>query len=270
MKSETGPLRARDYIENLAAAGRYDFDSDEARDALGVSPAAVSSALHRLAKQGLIVSPARGLYVVVPPEYRSLGCLPAEQFIPVLMERQGRSYYAGLLTAAQYHGAAHQRPQAFQVFVDRSRRDLSCGKVRVTFMRRKGLDAVPVEMRNTPRGVVRVSTPEATAIDLIGYQDQAGGLDQVAQVVFELADRIRPDALPRAAETAPIAWAQRLGYLLERAEAPAGGIDLSALQEHVRAHASASTPLLPGKPHENSARDAVWKLWINANVEPEL
>jgi hypothetical protein len=27
------------------------------------------------------------------------------------MERLDLSYYAGLLTAAQYHGAAHQRPQ---------------------------------------------------------------------------------------------------------------------------------------------------------------
>lgn len=270
MKSANGPPHARDYIENLAAAGRYHFDSDEARDALGVSPAAASSALHRLAKQGLIASPARGFYLIVPPEYRSLGCLPAEQFIPALMERQGRSYYAGLLTAAQYHGAAHQRPQAFQVFVDRSRRDLSCGKVRATFMRRKRLDEVPVETRNTPRGVLRVSTPEATAIDLIGYQDQAGGLDQAAQVVFELAERIRPDALPGAAETAPVAWAQRLGYLLDRAEAPGRAIDLGALKEYVRARARESTPLLPGKPHEKSVRNADWKLWINADVEPEL
>jgi len=270
MKSTHGHLRAREYIEHLAAGGRYHFCAAEAREALGVSAAAANAALHRLAKRGLIASPARGFYVAVPPDYRSLGCLPAEQFIPTLMAREGRSYYAGLLTAAQYHGAAHQRPQAFQVFVDRSRRDLSCGKVRVTFMRRKLLDAVPVETRNTPRGVLRVSTPEATAIDLIGYQDQAGGLDQVARVVFDLADCLRPEALPRTAETAPVAWAQRLGYLLERAEAPARAIDLGDLKEYVRTHARETTPLLPGKPHENSARDAEWKLWINADVEPDL
>lgn len=270
MKSTNDHLSAREYTETLAATGRYHFSAAEARDALGVSDAAGNAALHRLGKQGLIASPARGFYVVVPPEYRSLGCLPAEQFIPALMEREGRAYYAGLLTAAQYHGAAHQRPQAFQVFVDRSRRDLSCGKVRVTFMRRKHLDSVPVESRNTPRGVLRVSTPEATAIDLIGYQDQAGGLDQVAQVVFELADRVRPDALPGAAETAPIAWAQRLGYLLERAEAPVGAIDLGDLKQYVRAQARESTPLLPGKPHDDSPRNADWKLWINVDVEPEL
>ena len=269
--TSAGPhLKARAYIGNLAAAGRYHFSGAEAREALGVSAAAGNAALHRLAKQGLIASPARGFYLVVPPEYRSLGCLPAEQFIPTLMERQGRPYYAGLLTAAQYHGAAHQRPQAFQVFTDRSRRDLSCGRVRVTFMRRRLLGAVPVETRNTPRGVLRVSTPEATAIDLIGYQDQAGGLDHVAQVIFELADRIRPEALRAAAETAPIAWAQRLGFLLERAETAAGGIELADLKEYVLVHARESTPLLPGQPHEKSERNSDWRLWVNARVEPEL
>jgi hypothetical protein len=76
----------------------------------GVS-AAAGLALSRLAKQKLIASPAQGSYAIVPPEYFSFGCLPAEQFIPALMKRLNLPYYAGLLSAAQYHGAAHQRPQ---------------------------------------------------------------------------------------------------------------------------------------------------------------
>lgn len=264
MKSTSNPLRARGYLENLVAAGRYHFDAAEARDALDVSAAAASSALHRLAKQGLIASPARGFYVIVPPEYRSLGCLPAEQFIPALMEREGRGYYAGLLTAAQYHGAAHQRPQAFQVFVDRRRRDLTCGRVRVTFMLSSRLEDVPVQTFNTPRGTLLVSTPEATAIDLIGYCEQAGGLDQVATVLSELADRLDAGKLPAAAEVAPIPWAQRLGYLLEQAGAPETATEL---KEHVRARARESTSLLPGAPHEDGEWDPDWKLYVNAAVE---
>lgn len=264
MKSTNDPPSAREYLENLAAAGRYHFDAAEAREALGVSPAATSSALHRLAKQGLITSPARGFYVIVPPEYRSLRCLPAEQFIPALMEREGRAYYAGLLTAAQYHGAAHQRPQALQVFVNGRRRDLTCGRVRVTFMLSSRLEDVPVQTLNTPRGTLRVSTPEATAIDLIGYYEQAGGLDQVATVLSELAERLNADKLPAAAEVAPIPWAQRLGYLLEQVGAPEKA---TALKEYVHFRARESTSLLPGAPHEDSERDAGWKLYVNATVE---
>src|SRR6202521_4183426 len=131
MKSSRRHPRARQYVESLAATGRYHFDSREAQSALGVSAAAAKVALHRLAKQLLIASPARGFYVMVPPEYRSLGCLPADQFIPALMKRFDLPYYAGLLSAAQYHGAAHHRPQEYQVMVGKSRRPIVCGAVRV-------------------------------------------------------------------------------------------------------------------------------------------
>ena len=110
MKSESKHPSARDYVSGLAASGRHDFASRDVQSALGVSAAAAKLALYRLAKQKLIASPARGFYVIVPSEYFSLGCLPAEQFIPALMKRLNLPYYAGLLSAAQYHGAAHQRP----------------------------------------------------------------------------------------------------------------------------------------------------------------
>src|SRR5262245_16439785 len=123
MMSDNAPW-AREFIDSLAASGRYHFSSEEARHAMGVSADAAKLALSRLARQKLVASPARGFYVIVPPEYRSLGCLPAEQFIPALMQRQKLPYYAGLLTAAQYHGAAHQRPQEFQVVIEGSRRPI--------------------------------------------------------------------------------------------------------------------------------------------------
>ena len=266
VKTESDHQNARTYVAGLAASGRYHFESREARSSLGVSAAAAKLALNRLAKQGLIASPARGFYVVVPPEYRALGCLPADQFVPALMERKGLSYYAGLLSAAQYHGAAHHRPQAFQVFLARNRRPIRCGAVRVAFLARKRIAEVPVQSFNTPRGTVRVSTPEATALDLVGYQQHAGGLDQVATVLSELAERIDPGKLADAARSAPIPWAQRLGYLLERVEA---GDRTAVLKAYVRAHARQSVPLLPAASRRQSLRDKDWKLYLNAEVEAE-
>ena len=116
--------RARAVIDDLVAAGRYHFTAAEMRSALGVSSAASKLALRRLIKKRQVASPARGFYVIVPPEYRSLGCLPADQFIPALMELREIRYYAALLSAAQYHGAAHQRPQEFQVALARNRRPI--------------------------------------------------------------------------------------------------------------------------------------------------
>src|SRR5882672_3400345 len=127
----------RSFVSGLAAAGRYFFASHEAQSALEVSPAAAKLALNRLARQEIVASPARGSYVIVPPEYRSLGCLPAEQFVPALMQSLGLSYYAGLLSAAQFHGAAHHRPQEFQVFLGKDRPPLQWGRVPVSVMARK-------------------------------------------------------------------------------------------------------------------------------------
>lgn len=267
MKSEKGRRHAKDYVAGLASRGRYHFSSRDARVALGVSSAAAKLALGRLAKQGLVASPARGFHVIVPPEYRSLGCLPAEQFIPGLMEHLGLSYYAGLLSAAQVHGAAHHRPQAFQVFLAGARRPLRCGAVRVTFLVRKALARVPVQRVKTPRGTILVSTPEATAIDLVGYQRRAGGLDQVATVLSELAERLDAERLVAAAETAPVPWAQRLGHLLERLDA---GDKAVGLRAHVQRRAREAVPLLPGAPSVDAPRDKAWKLRINAEVEAEL
>jgi predicted transcriptional regulator of viral defense system len=267
VNSESSHPNAREYIAGLAASGRYHFTSREAQAALGVSAAAAKLALNRLAKQKLLASPARGFYVILPPEYRSLGCLPADQFIPALMKHFTLSYYTGLLSAAQYHGAAHQRPQEFQVFLARNRRPIQCGAVRVAFIARKRLGDVPVQPFNTPRGTVLVSSPEATALDLVGYAGHAGGLNQVATVLSELAERIDPEKLAAVARTAPVPWAQRLGFLLEHLGFAA---KVPVLKEYVRQHAKQSTVLLPTAPKKRAHRNKGWKLYVNAKVEAEL
>ena len=183
------------------------------------------------------------------------------------MKRLERPYYVGLLSAAEYHGAAHQRPQALQVFLETVRRPIVCGRVRVMFLARKRLQAVPVQTVNTPRGGLLISSPELTAVDLVGYEQQAGGLNLVATVLTELSEKIDPAKLVAAADAAPIAWAQRLGYLLEHVGSAA---KTGPLQEHVRAQVRNTTPLAPGRAFKNSQRDPRWKVYVNAAVETDL
>ena len=232
-----------------------------------MSAPAARNALKRLVAKSRVASPARGFYVVVPPEYRTLGCLPAEQFIPALMAREGRLYYVGLLSAAQYYGAAHQRPQEFQIFLEKNRRPIACGTVRVAFIARKLLKNVPTRSFNSPRGAVRVSTPEATAIDLVGYPGHAGGLDQVATVIAELSEDMDAALLVKAAETAPLPWAKRLGYLLELGNA---GEKTRPLRHFVAANTRDYALLSPGTEARAAQRNKRWKLVVNADVEPEL
>ena len=264
MNTETP--RASHVIAEFAADGRYHFSTADMRSALGVSAAATRLALSRLTKKGLIASPARGFYVILPPEYKRLGCLPADQFVPALMEHLKQPYYAALLSAAQYHGAAHHRPQALQVALAGNRRSISCGAIGVSFIARKRIAEVAVQSFNTPRGTILVSSVEATAIDLVGYEKRAGGLDQVATILSELAERIDPNLLTVAARTAPVPWAQRLGYLLELI----GAVDKTApLKAHVRRRARDIAPLLPAGSRDRASRAVDWRLYVNTEIEAE-
>ena len=72
--------------------------------------------------------------------------------------------------------------------------------------------------------------------------------------------------VPPAAATAPVPWAQRLGYLLEHIDA---GKKASALKAYVQEHARLATVLSPTAPRMDSRRDDNWNLYVNADVEAE-
>ena len=246
--------------------GRYQFTSREAQQALKVSADATKLALNRLRHQGRVASPARGFYVIVPPEYRALGCLPAEQFIPALMAQPAspttRAAVGGAIprrrpsSPAGIPGIPREEPPAHRV--RQGARGLLCAQA--TCGRAD-------EGFNTARGVIRVSTPEATAIDLAGYPQHAGGLSQVATVLAELAQAIDPALMPASRCERPLPWAQRLGYLLERADAANAA---RALHDYIAERAREYTALVPGVAAENAVRESRWKVIVNTEVEPDL
>jgi predicted transcriptional regulator of viral defense system len=253
-------------ISKLATQGQSCFSFKELRQRIGSSPAALRSALHRLSKKGEIAMPLRGFYVIVPPEYRALGCRPAEEFIPDLMAHVNEPYYAGLLTAADYYGAAHHRPQVFQVVVAKARRPIRCGRVRVDFVVRKNIHDIPTQSMNTPTGILKLSTPEATALDLVGYAKHCVGLDNVATVLAELFEKLKADKIAEVAKLSPIAWSQRLGYLLDTVEAT----DVSEpLARYVEQEKPVRTPLLAAASIKGAKTNCRWKLFVNAAVEVE-
>lgn len=255
------------YIDELLAKGTYSFTGADAVHAQGTSTIATRAALRRLRHKGELAMPSRGFYVIVTPEYRNLGCLPANHFIPALMEHLQEPYYAGLLTAAEHHGAAHHRPQSFQVIVSRTRPGITCGGVRIDFVARKNVREMPSQDFKTPRGYLKVSTPEVTAFDLAGYPHHSGGLDNIATVLAELAESLDAAKLASIAELSPIAWSQRLGYLLELV----GEAELAeGLAEYITRKDAVPVPLSPSQPFKGVRQEPRWRLLPNEKVEPEI
>jgi predicted transcriptional regulator of viral defense system len=256
-----------EYIRDLLQKGRHHFTGADAVLALGGGREPIVHALNRLIHKGELASPQRGFYVIVPPEYRSLGCLPAEQFIPHLMKVLNAPYHVALLSAAQLHGAAHHRPQRFQVMVKTRRASIECGKVFVDFFVRKSLKDISTVEMNTPRGYVRVSSPEATALELVGYAKQAGGLNNVATVLADLAESIDSSRLVEEARKAPSAWSQRLGFLLESVDAKEAA---KALLPYVQERAVRVVPLDASLSRTGAKRSAQWRLALNTQLEIDI
>ena len=137
------------------------------------------------------------------------------------MKDSRHPYYVGLLSAAALHGAAHQQPQEFQVVTDAPMRPSLGGRYRIRFFLKSQLETTPVSDVKTSTGTMRVSTPEATALDIVRYSKRIGGLGHAATVLAELSERLDPKALLSLAEKEPsLSIVQRLGYLLEHLAHP--------------------------------------------------
>src|SRR3990167_2417775 len=206
-------MRAREFINKLRSQGRYSFTTQAAAEALQLDKIPVLNALHRLKKNKLIVSPAKGFYLIVPPEYQAYGCLPAEMFVPDLMSYLGQPYYVGYLSAAQFYGAAHQKPQRFQVVTIKNRPPIHCGRIYIEFIANKDAAIYPTRKFNTSTGTITVATPEVVAADIVTAPQHAAGISNVATILVDLAENIDINKLKDLAEINPeLFWVQRLGY----------------------------------------------------------
>jgi len=254
------------FVEGLLGQGRYTFTRQEAEQRLGRGSTATYFALYRLVKSGWAVMPRTGFYVIVDPQHRAAGTLPPEWFIDDLMKHMRKPYYVGLLSAAQLHGAAHHRPQEFQVVIPRRTvRPVRSGNVLIRFYGKGPFDRARLQEVKTPTGVLTASTPETTAWDLVRYLRAAGGLDHVATVLSELAEKLDASALrDTVMRHRDVLVAQRLGYLLDHV----GQRDLTkGLGAWVKE--APVRRLDPSVPATGAPESRTWRLLVNAHVEED-
>jgi predicted transcriptional regulator of viral defense system len=255
----------RQFLEGLRASGRYTFTRAEALSTLRLSAAALKNAAWRLSRVRRLVSPHRGFYVIVPPEYRAAGTVPPSWIIRDLMNALRQKYYVGLLSAAALHGAAHQAPHEFQVVTDKPTRSMVLGNARLFFVTKNSIARTHTMPMKTPTGEIRVSTPEATALDLVRYPQHAGSLSNVATVLAELADKLNPEALVQEAEReGEVAAAQRVGYLLESV---GQATVVEPLAQWLDLKKPRVVPLRPDRPAGRRRRIRRWRVVVNARVE---
>ena len=256
------------WVDSRQEQGLYFFTREEAISILKFTEEAFKKAAARLAKKNRILRIRSGFFVIVPLEYRTTGVLPAEWFVADLMAYLEQPYYVGLLSAASLHGSAHQQPQQFQIVTTAPQREIRKKGLAIRFFFKTNFNATPVTQIKVQTGHISVSSPEATAIDLIRYARSIGGLDRAMTVIQELAESMNAAKLIAAINAeGNLVCAQRLGWLMEKAGHGSLVVELARL---IAGHNPPFTRLDPSMPAREAEKNSRWRLLINTDVEGDL
>lgn len=260
-----GRVPAQDLPDQLISMGRYWVSAAQVQALMGGTPNATRHAVSTLQRQNLLFSPAKGFYVMIPPEYREWKSVPGDWFIDPMMKYLNRDYYVGFLTAAAFHGASHQAPQTFQVVTAKPIANRDRGRARLRFLASRHVSDMATEDRSSKTGSFRLAARETTLVDLVWRQKLGGGLSNVATVLSEIGE-LDGDLLARLAPLRGRATVRRLGWLLERYRQD---VDLHWLRVVAKPEDGTPALLTPGAPRLGSV-DRDWSLLINSPVEPDL
>lgn len=261
-----------DWVEQRKLRGYYSFTYEDVKEAFRyIGDSYLSTALTRLVRSKKIISPAKGFYVIIPTEYGLTGLVPATFYIGRMMEYLNRHYYVGLLNAAAFYGAAHQRPQSFSIMNDGVPiRDGVRAGIRFAFVRKKAIPEKYLDTHQGKLGGIKVSSPELTALDIIEYQCKIGGLNRACSVLNELSESLNFSRLDDDYFTLyGVPVYQRLGYILECileetsvAEQLYKQMKNIGLPTHFR-----RVPFKVGKPAEDCEINHRWKIIINQEID---
>jgi len=251
--------------------GKMTFSSEELKKQFPDKTArAIELALNRLISQKRIVPVLRGFYAIIPAEYAMWAMIPPTMYLDALMTYLKRPYYYALLNAAEFYGAAHQKPQQYSVITalpplrDTNKRD-----VKINFVAtRKEIPQKWLKPFKTQSGYIQVSMPELTAADLITFQKEIGGLNRACNVLYELMEVVRFGKLDKLFfDYVPTSTIQRLGYLLENDLEQTKQADILYSKAKTYGRKFQKIPLKYGKPTENCKTDTKWKIIVNEYIE---
>lgn len=263
-------VRPRDLADWLLSRGRHSVTTAEASSLLGIPAAHVAPTLARHLAAGFLFSPTKGLYVAIPPQFRSWGAVPAAHFVDAMMDHLGHDYYVCLLSAAELHGFAHQRPQIFQVMTPARLRSRTFGRVRLEFINSVSTPERAVQRINTPTGTIAVSTIETTILDMVANPNLSGSLFNVATILGDMIDeeRIDPGVLSDGSAGYPRSVVQRAGWMLDDMSERVGtAIDTAPL--HSALGGGTPPTLLDSGGPRTGERDDRWNVIINEHLEEE-
>ena len=248
------------------AAGHIAFPLSALIEEAGLSATAAKNQLLRLGNKVARVSPMQQFFLIVGPEHRAMGAPPIAWWLDDYFAWLGHRYYLALQSAAGTYGSKPQAIQVTQVMTDSPRREIELGRLRIRFFVKRGIEHTPTRRPSASDfAPIRVSSPAATAFDLMRYATRIGGVGRVVETLVPLLPLIRPVDLTRVLEAEnETATSQRLGYMIEIAGYP-------ALAKAVRDWLPSQLALVPLAPSKaDSATGRVVQRWRILNTAGEI
>ncbi len=215
------PTRGRvsRFLDELQARGDLVVSVDQAAEQNTLSRIAAQRQLERLAPRTTRLPGRPSAFLIVGPEHRLRGAPPVAAWLDEYFRAQGQRYYVGLLSAAALHGSSAQALQVTQVLLRRPRRPIAVGKIHLDFHVKSKLESTPLtEITGLPAPLA-VSSPEATALDLIAFSHRIGGIARVLEVILGLEGAMTGTGMRSALRAGvPVTVLQRIGYVFEKLE----------------------------------------------------
>lgn len=205
-----------EWIRNREIRGRVTFSIDDVREAFPeISEATLATAIQRAIKSGRIQNVRNGFYVIVPPQYALKGLIPPSYYIDALMDWLRKPYYVCLLSAANMFGAGHQRAMQTQVMTIAPKSRTSGRNNLIQWNYRQQIPDGLLLQTNTEAGIMKYSSAELTAVDLVQFADHIGGYQRVAVVLAELVESLDIAKMRDVMPFTTAATIQRMGYIFE-------------------------------------------------------
>jgi len=265
-------MTIRSWIKQREIAGRPTFSiADVKEDFSNTSVRVITSELYRLSKQSIIVSVYKCFYTVIPVQYSARGVVPPLYYIDQLMSYLGKPYYISLLSAAELHGAAHQRPQKFSVTTILPKTTTSSQyNNQLMWNYRREIPENLLMQKNSETGRVKFSSPELTAVDLVQYNQLIGGLSMAATVLEELLEYTDFNKqFETLLSVTNIPTLQRLGYIAEviLEETEQANTLFNLLKSNNKR--MKKVPLDSDHSTDGCQIDNRWNVIINQTIEPD-
>ena len=227
-------LTIRKWIQSLEKKGIYSFSMQELKEVFAhLKEKTILNTLGTLKKQGKLLPLWNGIYSIV--RFVDIGNATDNKaireegkpyfYIETLMQHLKREYYVALLSAVEVYLSPKEALQANEITVITSLpplRDSFRGQGKIRYFVKKdikNLREIGVKRKTLPFSIkertLRVASLELTAVDLLLYEKEIGGIQKAVEVIQRIKNHLSWQELPtEVILSTPVSIFQRLGYVL--------------------------------------------------------